>query len=269
MWVMHAGWRSLKPRLLVFTLAAGLVACSGQTGSGRGQAVGDMAAYCDAVLEMETLAEPNTGFESLSPQEQVKAAMQFAATTLRPIVDKIVAVAPAEVGDSTSVLNNAVTKVEQTGELSAFDTPQAQQAKTSAHAFDLKHCGWGRADVTAVDYAFQGVPATMNAGTVSFEFRNKSQRGEHHEMVVFKKNEGVRESFQQLLMLPDEEAKTKATIVTGAKAPPGASSYGVAKLVPGDYAMVCFISVGSKKENPKGQGPPHFIHGMVTEFAVT
>jgi hypothetical protein len=267
MWVMRAEWRLLKPRLLVFMLAAGLVACAGQTGSGQGQAVGDMAAYCDAVLEMETLAEPDN--ESLSPQEQVKAAMQFAATTLRPIVDKIVAVAPAEIGDSTSVLNNAVTKVEQTGELSAFDTPQAQQAKASVHAFDLEHCGWSRADVTAVDYAFQGVPATINAGTVSFEFHNKSQRGEHHEMVVFKKNEGVSESFQQLLMLPDEEAKTKATIVAGAKAPAGESSYGVAKLVPGDYAMVCFIAVGSKKENPKGQGPPHFIHGMITEFAVT
>ena len=37
---------------------------------------------------------------------------------------------------------------------------------------------------------------------------------------------------------------------------------------PGNYAAVCFVSVGSVGET-EGDGPPHFTQGMVHEFTVT
>ena len=41
---------------------------------------------------------------------------------------------------------------------------------------------------------------------------------------------------------------------------------------PGDYAALCFIPSGTMMhdgEEMPGDGPPHFIQGMKTEFTVT
>ncbi|MGH8897965.1 MAG: hypothetical protein ACRDZ4_13330 [Egibacteraceae bacterium] len=241
-------------------LAAGLTACGGgQRGaptSGRPEkTAGNIQAYCAAAPEIETVGEPDVG-PAASSEEQEKAAKEIAAK-LRPIADQIVAIAPPEIAKDVGVLNGALTKMEQTGDFSVLESPEAKAAGAKAHAFDLEHCGWGRTGVTAVDYAFQGVPATSKAGTVSFEFTNASQSGELHEMVLLRRNEGVTEPLQELLALPDDQAMTKMAFVA------------VAKLQPGDYAMVCFIGTGSTKDKPEGEGPPHFTKGMVREFKVT
>ncbi|MGH8886724.1 MAG: hypothetical protein ACRDYX_16435 [Egibacteraceae bacterium] len=179
------------------------------------------------------------------------------------------AIAPPEIAKDVGVLNGALTKMEQTGDFSVLESPEVKAAEAKAHAFDLGRCGWGRTGVTAVDYAFQGVPATSKAGTVSFELTNASQSGELHEMVLLRRNEGVTEPLQELLALPDDQAMTKMAFVAVAYADQGEASYAVAKLQPGDYAMVCFIGTGSTKDKPEGEGPPHFTKGMVRELEVT
>ncbi len=60
--------------------------------------------------------------------------------------------------------------------------------------------------VHAVDYAYQGVPQTLPAGEVRFSFTNDS-KNEAHQMELFRINDGVNESFDQILA--EDEAQQK------------------------------------------------------------
>jgi hypothetical protein len=123
-------------------------------------------------------------------------------------------------------------------------------------------------DITAVDYAFEGIPDEVNSGTIGVNFSNEGE--EFHELVVFKKNDGVTESFEEIFALGEEEAGELVTEFGGGFAPPGGSSGALFELTePGEYVAVCFVSVGSTPENEEADGPPHFTQGMLTEFTVS
>ncbi|CAN5609260.1 hypothetical protein BH20ACT2_BH20ACT2_16480 [soil metagenome] len=232
---------------------------------------GDLAAYCDATLAVETAPEPEIDFESLSPEEQAEAAKTFATEDIRPIVDDIVAVAPEEIADDLALLDDALREVEETGDFAAFEAPGVEDASDRLHDFDLASCEWAAVDVTAVEYAFEDVPATLDAGPTSFEFANEGN--ELHEMVLFRKNDGVTLSAEELLALPEEEATAQVTDVAATGADPGDDEYAVVDLESGDYAMVCFIPTGATSEesfeDPSlEEAPPHFTQGMIAEFTV-
>ena len=89
--------------------------------------------------------------------------------------------------DDIDVLVGVVEEIAESGDFSAFDTPEAETAGDNAHAFDLENCGWGTADVTAADYEFQGIDASYDAGIVSFEVE-----GVHpHDVGTILDDEGV------------------------------------------------------------------------------
>ena len=97
--------------------------------------------------------------------------------------------------------------------------------------------------VTGVDYAFEGVPTSVPAGT-SFSFTNAGT--ELHELVVMRKNEGVTESFQEILALPEEEGITKVTVLGGVVAGPGESAPAPVPVSEvGEYVVICFIPQGT------------------------
>ena len=123
-------------------------------------------------------------------------------------------------------------------------------------------CDYETVDVTAVDYAFEGVPDSVPAGTLAFELTNASE-AEEHEMVVFRRADGVTQSFGEILNLPEEETEELIVFSAAAFAPPGESGATLADLDAGEYAMVCFIPVGGAED-----GPPHFTAGMIKEFTV-
>jgi hypothetical protein len=68
----------------------------------------------------------------------------------------------------------------------------------------------GEITIVGVDYAFQGLPATVPSGT-SLTFENRG--AEVHEMVVLRRNPGVTQSFEDLLQLPQDQAETFVTFV--------------------------------------------------------
>lgn len=226
--------------------------------------------YCNTVLEIEqrVAAGPDIDFERAGPEEQAEAAKQFAASLL-PLVEQAQAAAPTAVREDVDVLVGAVENVAETGDFGVFETPEVEAAGRNAHAFELDNCGWQRVDVTATEYAFEGVPATSEGGPTSFEFDNDG--AELHEMVLLRKRDGVTESFEELLQLPQEEAMSKVEFAGVAFAAPGEQdgvNYVVTDLQPGEYAMVCFIPVGTTSEESFGDGPPHFTQGMLAEFTV-
>lgn len=140
--------------------------------------------------------------------------------------------------------------------------------------------------VTAEDYAFEDLPATVDAGT-TFKLTNTSER-ELHEMVMFRIPDNERRSVEELIRLPEEE---QATIFAGEPAmvllaPPNGgdqiTAVGTGELTePGRYAVVCFIPTGADPgaylaaaqaggDGPPqvAGGPPHAFSGMIGQVTV-
>jgi hypothetical protein len=270
---------------LLLLVAMVMTACGGDEPEEEGKATPTAKAasgveeYCDASLAIETAPEPEFD-EDASQVQQAEATKKYARETIRPLADKAISMAPEEIQDEARILDQALMEVEQNGDFEgAFDRPEVARAEQTVHAYDLENCGWERVDVAGVNYAFQGVPSQVETGPTSFEFKNNGT--ELHEMVIFKKNPGTTESFDELLTLGEtneEEALKKVTFVGGTSGPepPNESTYSVVDLKAGEYAMVCFIPVGFTPEAAKAaeesktepQGEPHYRRGMKSEFTV-
>jgi hypothetical protein len=231
----------------------------------------ELGAYCDAVVALEMAPEPEVDFETATPEEQAEALKAYAAETLRPLADDVAAAAPEEVTADVETLRGALDQMAATGDPAGWDAPEAAAASDRVHDFDLESCEWTTSDVVTTDYAFGGVPDELPAGPVSFELTNEG--AELHELLVIRKNDGVTQSADELLALPEEEAMELVTMVgPPTTVAPGEAGYKVVDLEPGDYMTMCFIPTGitGEDEPPAGEpGPPHAMHGMVAEFTVS
>jgi len=225
-------------------------------------------AYCDAALAIETAGEPDIDFSTATEEEMAEATKTFATETLRPLADDLLAAAPDEVQADLDVQSDALDEMVETGDFAVFETPEVAAAAAAAHQFDLDTCGWEAVAVNAADYSFAGLPDEMDAGVASFELTNGG--AEMHEMVLLRKNDGVTETFDELLALPEEEAMQKVTMVgLAGPVPPGEPGYAVVDLATGDYMAVCFIPVGTVSfDGPPPEGPPHMMQGMVHQLTV-
>lgn len=140
--------------------------------------------------------------------------------------------------------------------------------------------------VTGTDFAFSGIPATIEAGT-TIEFTNASAV-EAHEIVAFRLPDTETRGVEELLQLPEGELDAivggpPATVIVAAPNSEGMAVAGDGSLTePGRYAFVCFIPTGvdpdefmaAAQESEDGPpsfpdaGPPHFVNGMFAEATV-
>jgi hypothetical protein len=262
---------------LSLALSLALAACGGDDADGKRQAAADRTRqYCANKLTIETDPGPDLDIASLSLEQQKEEIRKYAQSRLRPLADKIVATAPKEISAEIGVLSDAVRQMEGGAQYEdAFGTPEVAAADKAVHDYDLGACGWRQVDVAAVDYTFSGVSSKLTPGPTSFDMTNNG--GEHHEMVVFKKNDDVAETFDQILALPDAEAMKRVSFVAADEGMPKEEGiYAVADLKAGRYAMICFYPVGSTPEAVAAarasgkpiQGDPHWKKGMKAEFTV-
>lgn len=142
-------------------------------------------------------------------------------------------------------------------------------------------------NITARDYTFDGVPATLSVGD-KLALENSSDV-EVHEIVALRIPDGEERSVEELVQLSEEElgeifpqdAPPAALLI----APPGEEGFAAlgdgTVSEPGRYALVCFIPLGADPEeylDPANQteegppdvegGPPHFTEGMFAEITV-
>jgi plastocyanin len=140
--------------------------------------------------------------------------------------------------------------------------------------------------VVGHDYYFEGLPTSVPVGT-TIGFANEG--AEFHELALARKNDGVTESWDELLALPQEEALAKVTVFDPLYAEAGTTSEGTITLdQEGEYIALCFIPQGTAPSieipdpaasmDPNapptmpeglGTGAPHFILGMRQDFIVT
>ena len=244
-----------------------------ETGSGQeastttADAAGaDTAAYCDAELAVVTAGAPNIDYTAGADQ-MAQTIVDFVTTTLQPKVTQLEPVLPDELADEFTTLNGALQQVEA-GDLAATDNPDVVTADETVHAYDMAHCGWTSQPVTASEYSFQGIPTTMPAGVTSFEMTNSGT--ELHELVLLRKNDGVTQSFEQILSGPPDQVLQQVTLL-GMAGPvgPGDDDRVTADLTAGDYLALDSVPVGTTDLNNVPQAPPHFTQGMASEFTVS
>ncbi|MGE0228734.1 MAG: hypothetical protein AB7I38_01130 [Dehalococcoidia bacterium] len=143
-------------------------------------------------------------------------------------------------------------------------------------------------EVTGVDYAFEGLPDSIDAGT-RLTFTNDSDE-EAHELVAIRLPDDETRPVSELITLPDEELGEIVSTEPAAVliAPPGEDGIAVVGDgtidEPGRYAIVCFIPVGADPDEVLAEpgpdedgtpaaeeepsGPPHAAEGMFAELTV-
>jgi hypothetical protein len=277
---MTRTWRATAALSIAITLAAAGCGSKDDTAAGPAPAAGGDGTttttaptkpieYCEASLAIETVGEPDLDFETATEEEMAEATKTFATEKMMPLANEALAAAPEEITADVAVLVNAVQAMGTSGDFMVFEDEKVAAAASTVHAYDLANCGWASVDVTTVDYEFEDLPASIDAGPTSFELRNEGT--DVHELVLMRKNDGVTLTAEELLALPEEEAMTKTTFIgVGGPTVPGSSDYVVADLEPGSYVVLCFLPVGMKAmDGPPPDGPPHFMEGMVAELTVT
>lgn len=139
-------------------------------------------------------------------------------------------------------------------------------------------------DVTLVDFGFEGLPGSVEAGT-RLQVSNAAE-SELHELVAFRLDDDEERSVGDLAQLPPDELMPlvgePATVLLAAPGGDQIPAVGDGTLTePGRYAVMCFIPTGvdpdeylaasaEATDGPPdvGDGPPHIVHGMVAELQV-
>lgn len=134
--------------------------------------------------------------------------------------------------------------------------------------------------VHASDSGYQGVPATLPAGESRFSFTNDSKSAAH-EMTLFRINDGVNDSFEQILAEDEAQEKKQAEARQGGQNPPaqepapkmtyfGSSGAGpgessrmdlIGNLTPGRYGIASFVPADEA-------GTADYKKGLKAEFTV-
>ncbi len=179
---------------------------------------------------------------------------------------------------AAGVLLAAVPLACSDGEAAEPSTPDETTPSTTAAPAET-------IEVEAVDYAFEGLPSEIDAGT-KLSLVNHSNT-ELHELVAFRLPDDETRSVEELMKLPPAElqqlmAGQPAAVLLAPPHGDQIEAIGDGTLdEPGRYAIICAIPTGvdpatyleAAKASPGGPpdvpgGPPHIVAGMYGEVTV-
>lgn len=159
-------------------------------------------------------------------------------------------------------------------------------ASTGTDAEQTRPADGDVVEVELVDFEFENLPESVPAGT-KFTVVNTS-KGELHELVAMKLDDGEKRSAEEIASLPPEElgkmfAGEPAMVLLAAPGGDVIPAVGDGTLSePGRYFVVCMIPTGvdpaeyleaaqNSNGGPpqiEGAGIPHIAHGMFAEIVV-
>jgi hypothetical protein len=145
-------------------------------------------------------------------------------------------------------------------------------AAPSVGDYMADNCGYVVIDVTATDYAFDGIPADAQAGKTLIRITNDGT--EYHEVVLERVPEGETRSLEEIVALPQQVEGDLLEYLGSAFAPPGQGNWTVVDLSAGRHAALCFIPVGATTpEAATGQIDDttqlHATEGMFADMQVS
>ena len=225
--------RRFVPLLFVSGLVASAVAGLGgpalaQTGTG------DLAAFCAARIEANAA---ETKAENVA------------------VLTKMVAAVPAAVSTPMADLLALVKK--KGGR--AFESKEGLALLATLEPYIYDNCPGKQLPVTAIDYEYEGMPATLPAGVTKIKMTNAAPVEDHMMAMVKLTAAGEAMELDKILALPEKKQGKYFDFSSAAfmEAKPGAVGYAPINLTPGKYAYACFFPEGGKKN-----GKPHFMLGM-------
>lgn len=244
--------------LLVGLLMVGLAACGDDddedTASGAPPASEE--SFCPALKAFNGAV-----FEIELDEESTEADVKAAHAKLEPLWAELKASAPDDQADAIADLDSSIEDLGE-GDAQAFNADDTTSTYFGMVADVVGDCVEETTTITAVNYAFEGVPETLPAGESGIILENDSE-DEPHEFVLFKKAAGETRSATEILSDPATEEQGPGEFAGVVFAGQGGRAGSFLDLQPGEYIAVCFIPVGGGEE-----GPPHFTRGMVSEVTV-
>jgi len=164
------------------------------------------------------------------------------------------------------------------------DSDASSSSTTTTATADPGDSGHDHVEVGAVDFSFEDLPSSIDAGT-QLTLRNDADR-ELHELVAFHLPDDEKRPVAELLKLPESELMpmlgAPSTVLLAAPGEDQVAAVGDGTLTePGRYLVMCSIPTGvepaeylraaaaanGQKPDVDG-GPPHFTSGMFAELTV-
>lgn len=240
-----------------------VVVLTAATGCGDDDA--ESSAACDAWVDVE---------RAMNVDEDLAAAIDA--------LDAFVDAAPGDVSDNVEPI---IAMLRDDPE-AALESPELVAAESGGDDYVLDNCGDTVVEVEAVNFAYTGVPATIDAGRAVFELTNRSATGEFHEALLLRKGDDTTASAHDALAAGltypitaanTFEAVAPFTLVAISLVEPDGGDHTdvfAADLTPGDYMVACLLPVDSPELLDRYFGGEevdaqrHFDEGMFVEFTV-
>ncbi len=173
-----------------------------------------------------------------------------------------------------STLGEKFGAAASSGDETAFLADDLRAAASATFAGIASTCGYQTVDVSAADYEFGGLPATLVAGPTAFHMTNAGT--EVHEMLFYRRAEGTEGDLVDIVnddpTVSDGRLEDVGVMLPAA---PGEDSVLLTDLTPGDYVTVCFLPKGTTSMAQVGAGDggdPNGDHrslGMIKPFTVS
>jgi len=224
------------------------------------------AAFCEPAFAFLSVPAPADLPPDATPEQVAEAIKAHASESMLPLVPDLRDTAPEELAGEVETLASYAEGGAETGEFQ--DSAEVAAALEAVGAFGVSDCGWNEQRVSATEYAFDGLAATLQAGPTVFHLANEGE--EIHAMTIARKNDGVTLTTEEILSLPDDEAFEHVTIVADFGALPGETGSEAVDLPAGSYIVVCMVPVGLTGPDvaPDPAAPPHAAEGMLAEVTV-
>ena len=218
-----------------------------------------IGAFCDAIDDMGLTVSIGEGYEGID--DALVAAEE---------------IAPEEISAEVTIM-----AAESRAQFAAGPPPDgtpptlpADDFFTAAAAvgdYMADNCGYQVIDVTATNYAFEGIPAIVGAGKTLIRITNDGT--EYHEAVLQRVRQSETRSIEEILAIPQGSGDL-LDYLGNAFAPPGLGNWTVVDLSAGRYAFLCFVPTGATSEEALRSGQaddtaqPHTMQGMFAEMEV-
>ena len=173
--------------------------------------------------------------------------------------------APGPVTEDVHALARLIYDALTFGSLTVAQEEEIATIDDDLDSYQLAECPNQHVEATGVDFAYEGLPATVPPGVVAMTFTNEGK--EPHEIYLARLDDDVTMSAGQVMALPEDQALSMIAPVGRALAMPGESETSFVRMAPGRYGVACLVPQGTTTDR-EGGGTPHHALGMVAEFTV-
>jgi hypothetical protein len=225
--------------------------------------------FCSDYLAVSIgfLKSPITG-DDTAMKSMSKDAITAEAQKLVDSVAALKASAPTELADPLTKVLTVLDEVVTTGDASKIQSSDLMSQGGAVDVWAVGHCGWPQVSVTATDYAFAGIPATIPAGVTGFLMTNQST-AEQHVLLIARRKPGSTTPTKDLMGMQGDVFASDLELVAATGAEPGGTAGAAADLTPGDYIAFCPIPQGgTPAPNSTPSGQAHSALGQYSEFTV-